>query len=399
MQEGLLSTVAWTIDGRTDYALEGSIFITGAALNWLRDGLGVIDDFAEAEPLATSVPDTDGVVFVPAFVGLGSPYWDPYARGTIVGLTRGTTKAHLVRAAIEAMAHQSQDVHRSDGRAPAGAADRAPRGRRRRAHGPAVSDAEPTSRASRCCVRSCARRRRSARRSSPGSPKACGTVSRRSSVLGARPSLRAARSSRTTGRDAAQSRDFGAAPSSASRDWEQARASGRDRRVARLAVFACRRTRPGTSWPDSADLVHQRRRRTSAAPADRRRPRSCVMPHRLAEPHRDVAAPARKLRVLRHDLARPDQTDGDRPGCRPGRHARDAGLAAVQTSVRRTGSLRVDAEQPVPAENAAVRRRARPAPSRSPGAARGSVRRGRRTTASSTSPSTRPSRDRSRGAG
>lgn len=108
--EGLLATVAWTIDGRTDYALEGSIFVTGAALNWLRDGLGIIGDHAEAEPLASSVPDTGGVVFVPAFVGLGSPYWDPYARGTIVGLTRGTTKAHLVRAAIEAMAQQSQDV-------------------------------------------------------------------------------------------------------------------------------------------------------------------------------------------------------------------------------------------------------------------------------------------------
>ncbi len=110
VQEGLLSTVAWTIEGTTSYALEGSIFITGAALNWLRDGLGVIDDFSKAEPLATSVPDTAGVVFVPAFVGLGSPYWDPYARGTIVGLTRGTTRAHVVRAAIEAMAHQSQDV-------------------------------------------------------------------------------------------------------------------------------------------------------------------------------------------------------------------------------------------------------------------------------------------------
>ncbi|MGH2760800.1 MAG: glycerol kinase GlpK [Actinomycetota bacterium] len=110
VHEGLLSTVAWTIDGRTDYALEGSIFITGAALNWLRDGLGVLDDLSGAEPLATSVPDAGGVTFVPAFVGLGSPYWDPRARGTILGITRGTTKAHLVRAAVEAMAQQSQDV-------------------------------------------------------------------------------------------------------------------------------------------------------------------------------------------------------------------------------------------------------------------------------------------------
>jgi len=110
VREGLLSTVAWTIDGKTDYALEGSIFVTGATLNWLRDGLGLISRFDEAEPLAASVSDTDGVYLVPAFTGLGSPYWDPYARGTIIGLTRGTSKAHIVRAAIEAMAHQSQDV-------------------------------------------------------------------------------------------------------------------------------------------------------------------------------------------------------------------------------------------------------------------------------------------------
>ena len=110
LSEGLLSTVAWTVNGRTDYALEGSIFVTGAALNWLRDGLGIISEFSEAEPLASSVTDTGGVHFVPALTGLGSPYWDPYARGTITGLTRGTTKAHIVRAAIEAMAHQSQDV-------------------------------------------------------------------------------------------------------------------------------------------------------------------------------------------------------------------------------------------------------------------------------------------------
>lgn len=108
--EGLLSTVAWTVDGRTDYALEGAIFVTGAALQWLRDGLGLISDYSEVEPLARSVPDTGGVCFVPAFVGLGSPWWDPYARGTITGLTRGTTRAHIVRAAIESMAHASMDV-------------------------------------------------------------------------------------------------------------------------------------------------------------------------------------------------------------------------------------------------------------------------------------------------
>ncbi len=112
--EGLLTTVAWSIpEGgrlRTDYAYEGAIFVTGAAIQWLRDGLGVIDHAAETEPLAASVPDTEGVVFVPAFTGLGSPWWDPFARGAILGLTRGTGRAHLARAAVEAMAFQTRDV-------------------------------------------------------------------------------------------------------------------------------------------------------------------------------------------------------------------------------------------------------------------------------------------------
>ena len=109
---GLLTTVAWSLGdlSAVTYALEGAIFITGAAIQWLRDGLGIIDDAAAAGPLAASVPDTDGVVFVPAFTGLGSPWWDPYARGTIMGLTRGTTRAHLVRAVIESMAWQTRDV-------------------------------------------------------------------------------------------------------------------------------------------------------------------------------------------------------------------------------------------------------------------------------------------------
>jgi glycerol kinase len=107
---GLLTTVAWTIGGATTYALEGSVFIAGAAVQWLRDGLGVIGHAAETETLARSVPDTGGVYLVPAFVGLGAPYWDAYARGTIVGLTRGTTRAHLARAALEAIAFQSRDV-------------------------------------------------------------------------------------------------------------------------------------------------------------------------------------------------------------------------------------------------------------------------------------------------
>jgi glycerol kinase len=109
--EGLLTTVAWTLaDGTTAYALEGAIFITGAAVQWLRDGLGLISAAAEVGPLAATVPDSGGVVLVPAFVGLGSPWWDPYARGTVAGITRGTTRAHLARAIVESMAYQTRDV-------------------------------------------------------------------------------------------------------------------------------------------------------------------------------------------------------------------------------------------------------------------------------------------------
>jgi len=109
--EGLLTTVAWALPGRPPvYALEGSIFATGAAISWLRDGLGVIDSPADIGPLAESVRDSQGVTFVPAFSGLGSPWWDPNARGTIVGLTRGSGRAQLARAAVEAMAYQTRDV-------------------------------------------------------------------------------------------------------------------------------------------------------------------------------------------------------------------------------------------------------------------------------------------------
>jgi len=108
--EGLLTTVAWTAEGSTAYALEGAVFIAGAAVQWLRDGLGIIRQAAETQALAESVPDTGGVYLVPAFVGLGAPYWDPYARGTLVGITRGTGRAHLARAALEAIAYQSRDV-------------------------------------------------------------------------------------------------------------------------------------------------------------------------------------------------------------------------------------------------------------------------------------------------
>jgi glycerol kinase len=107
---GLLSTVAWQIGRSTTYALEASIFVTGAAVQWLRDGLGIIEQAAETEALAKSLDSNDGVYFVPALTGLGSPHWDPYARGTVVGLTRGATRAHLARAALEAMAYQAVDA-------------------------------------------------------------------------------------------------------------------------------------------------------------------------------------------------------------------------------------------------------------------------------------------------
>jgi glycerol kinase len=110
--EGLLTSVAWVLarPAVTSYVLEGAIFVTGAAIQWLRDGLGVIAEAADVEPLAASVNDSDGVFLVPAFTGLGSPWWDPYARGTIVGLTRGAGRAHLARAVIDAMVYQTRDV-------------------------------------------------------------------------------------------------------------------------------------------------------------------------------------------------------------------------------------------------------------------------------------------------
>jgi glycerol kinase len=110
---GLLSTVAWKIGGSTSYALEASIFVTGAAVQWLRDGLGLIARASDTEALAASLDGNDGVYFVPALTGLGSPHWDPDARGTIVGLTRGTGRAHLARAALEAIAYQSVDALRA----------------------------------------------------------------------------------------------------------------------------------------------------------------------------------------------------------------------------------------------------------------------------------------------
>lgn len=109
-QNNLLTTVGWSVNGKVTYCLEGSIFIGGAVVQWLRDGLGIIEHSADVEALAATVPDSDGVVFVPAFVGLGAPHWDPDARGSILGLTRRTTAAHLARAALDAMAFQSRDL-------------------------------------------------------------------------------------------------------------------------------------------------------------------------------------------------------------------------------------------------------------------------------------------------
>jgi glycerol kinase len=117
--DGLLTTVAWSLGANENvtYAMEGAIFVTGAAIQWLRDGLGVIADAAETGPLAASVPDSGGVYVVPAFTGLGSPWWDAYARGAIVGITRGTNRAHLARAVVESMAFQTADVVDAIGRA------------------------------------------------------------------------------------------------------------------------------------------------------------------------------------------------------------------------------------------------------------------------------------------
>ncbi len=109
-KNNLITTVGWTIGGETTYCLEGSIFIAGAVVQWLRDGLQLVRSSSEIEALAATVPDSGGVFFVPAFVGLGAPYWDPYARGTILGLERGTKAGHLARAALESMAFQTRDV-------------------------------------------------------------------------------------------------------------------------------------------------------------------------------------------------------------------------------------------------------------------------------------------------
>ena len=109
-QNNLITTVGWQVNGKTTYCLEGSVFIGGAVVQWLRDGLGLIESSQGIEALCATVPDSGGVVFVPAFVGLGAPHWDPYARGVVFGITRGTTAGHLARAAVESMAMQTGDL-------------------------------------------------------------------------------------------------------------------------------------------------------------------------------------------------------------------------------------------------------------------------------------------------
>ena len=109
-ENGLITTIGWSIDGRVTYCLEGSVFVAGAAIQWLRDGVQIIESAPDSEALAAEVPDSAGVYFVPAFVGLGAPYWNPDARGAVLGLTRGTQRAHIARAALESLAFQSQDV-------------------------------------------------------------------------------------------------------------------------------------------------------------------------------------------------------------------------------------------------------------------------------------------------
>ena len=107
---GLLTTIAWVENGKPTYAIEGSVFIAGAVIQWIRDGLGLIRSAEDSEYYATKIDSTDGVYLVPAFVGLGTPYWDMYARGTIVGITRDTRREHIIRAALEAIAYQAKDV-------------------------------------------------------------------------------------------------------------------------------------------------------------------------------------------------------------------------------------------------------------------------------------------------
>ena len=170
---GLLSTAAWrSPDGELTYALEGAIFVTGAAVQWLRDGLQIVGSAAETEAIAATVESSEGVVFVPALTGLGAPHWDPHARGTILGITRGTTRAHLVRATLEAIAFEVRDVLAT---MPGAGLVTAARRRRRVAPTTCSAGSRPTSSASRSSGRGSSRPPASARRSWPGSASGSGT--------------------------------------------------------------------------------------------------------------------------------------------------------------------------------------------------------------------------------
>ena len=149
--EGMLTTIAWELaDGTVAYALEGAIFVTGAAIQWLRDGIDIIDDAAETGPLAASVPDTGGVYLVPAFAGLGSPWWDPYARGTIVGITRGTGRAHHRPRRRRVDGVPGAGRGRRDGGGERHAHHRSQGGRRRLGDGSPAPDAGRSARRQRC---------------------------------------------------------------------------------------------------------------------------------------------------------------------------------------------------------------------------------------------------------
>ena len=191
-QKGLLTTVGWKIGGKTTYALEGSVFVAGAAVQWLRDGLKAIKASADVEKLMQEVPDTDGVYLVPAFVGLGAPYWDPRARGVIVGLTRNSTIAHVARAAVDAMAYQTRDVLEVMERGSGAVADDAEgRRRRRRQRDAAAVPGRPAGRAGAAAGRG---RNDGARRRVSGRPggRLLGRARRRAQELGARSRVRAA---------------------------------------------------------------------------------------------------------------------------------------------------------------------------------------------------------------
>ena len=112
-KNGLLTTIAWGLDNEVYYALEGSVFITGASIQWLEEGIGILDDKSQLTDIMNTCPNTEGVFFVPAFVGLGAPHWDPYARGLIIGLTRGTKREHIIRASLESICYQSEDIFKA----------------------------------------------------------------------------------------------------------------------------------------------------------------------------------------------------------------------------------------------------------------------------------------------